>query len=192
MHAVMALTSVKKNAASSATRVPGTAVFMTAQPTGTPPALVHNLRYNKVLHERIILLTVKIEDVPYVEGDRRFDLNDLGSGFYRLILRSAGGTRTLQSAINDATSATQEARALSRDLRIALERLSHALRALGEAEEVGDLARAMSLKEAVAYTRIPIGTFEQLAAREQSNRRNTSEGNLHVTRVVHVGEAAVA
>ena len=39
-------------------RVPGTAVFMTAQPTGTPPALAHNLRYNKVLHERVVMLTV--------------------------------------------------------------------------------------------------------------------------------------
>ena len=39
-------------------RVPGTAVFMTAQPTGTPPALVHNLRYNKVLHEHVVILTV--------------------------------------------------------------------------------------------------------------------------------------
>jgi KUP system potassium uptake protein len=40
------------------TRVPGTAVFMTAQPTGTPAALVHNLRYNKVLHEHVVVLTV--------------------------------------------------------------------------------------------------------------------------------------
>ncbi len=39
-------------------RVPGTAVFMTAQPTGTPPALAHNLRYNKVLHEHVVVLTV--------------------------------------------------------------------------------------------------------------------------------------
>ena len=41
------------------TRVPGTAVFMTAQPMGTPPALAHNLRYNKVLHEHVVILTVR-------------------------------------------------------------------------------------------------------------------------------------
>ena len=76
-----------RSAAGSATRVPGTAVFMTTSPSGVPHALLHNLKHNKVLHERVMLLTVKIEDVPYVEEDRRFDLKDLGSGFYRLILR---------------------------------------------------------------------------------------------------------
>ena len=76
-----------KSAAGSAARVPGTAVFMTTAPNGVPHALLHNLKHNKVLHERVMLLTVKIEDVPYVEDDRRFELTDLGSGFYRLILR---------------------------------------------------------------------------------------------------------
>jgi KUP system potassium uptake protein len=76
-----------KSAAGSATRVPGTAVFMTTTPDGVPHALLHNLKHNKVLHDRVLLLTVKIEDVPYVEEGRRFDLTDLGSGFYRLILR---------------------------------------------------------------------------------------------------------
>ncbi len=76
-----------KSAANSATRVPGTAVFMTTAPDGVPHALLHNLKHNKVLHERVMLLTVKIEDVPYVEEGNRFNLSDLGSGFYRLILR---------------------------------------------------------------------------------------------------------
>ncbi|QAY79136.1 potassium transporter Kup [Sphingosinicella sp. BN140058] len=76
-----------RSAASSATRVPGTAVFMTTTPDGVPHALLHNLKHNKVLHDRVMLLTVKIEDVPFVEEDRRFDLTDLGSGFYRLVLR---------------------------------------------------------------------------------------------------------
>ena len=76
-----------KSAAGSATRVAGTAVFMTTTPDGVPHALLHNLKHNKVLHERVLLLTVKIEDVPYVEEGRQFDLTDLGSGFYRLILR---------------------------------------------------------------------------------------------------------
>jgi KUP system potassium uptake protein len=76
-----------RSASSSATRVPGTAVFMTTAPNGVPHALLHNLKHNKILHERVLLLTVRIEDVPYVEGDHRSDLTDLGSGFYRLILR---------------------------------------------------------------------------------------------------------
>jgi KUP system potassium uptake protein len=75
-----------KSAANSATRVPGTAVFMTTATDGIPHALLHNLKHNKVLHERIILLTIRIEDVPYVEGGCQFGLTDLGSGFYRLVI----------------------------------------------------------------------------------------------------------
>ena len=45
--------------ASPPVRVPGTAVFMTAQPRGTPPALAHNLRHNKVMHEYVVILTVR-------------------------------------------------------------------------------------------------------------------------------------
>jgi KUP system potassium uptake protein len=75
------------SAASSATRVPGTAVFMTSTPDGVPHALLHNLKHNKVLHERIILLTVKIADMPYVEEDTRCRLEDLGEGFHRLVIK---------------------------------------------------------------------------------------------------------
>jgi KUP system potassium uptake protein len=75
------------SAAGSATRVPGTAVFMTSTPDGVPHALLHNLKHNKVLHERIILLTVKILDMPYVEDDTRCRLEDLGEGFHRLVIK---------------------------------------------------------------------------------------------------------
>ncbi|HEY0027093.1 MAG TPA: potassium transporter Kup [Allosphingosinicella sp.] len=76
-----------KSAATSATRVPGTAVFMTTTSDGVPHALLHNLKHNKVLHDRVLLLTVRIEDVPYVEDSSSFDMIDLGNGFYRLIIR---------------------------------------------------------------------------------------------------------
>ncbi len=76
-----------KSAAPSATRVPGTAVFMTSSSSGVPHALLHNLKHNKVLHERVILLTVRIEDVPYVMPERRLETRDYGSGFYRVMLR---------------------------------------------------------------------------------------------------------
>ncbi|HXH52746.1 MAG TPA: potassium transporter Kup [Sphingomicrobium sp.] len=76
-----------KSAASSATRVPGTAVFMTSAASGVPHALLHNLKHNKVLHDRIMLLTVRIEDVPYVSAGKRFETKDYGAGFYRVILR---------------------------------------------------------------------------------------------------------
>jgi KUP system potassium uptake protein len=76
-----------KSAAPSAARVPGTAVFMTSSASGVPHALLHNLKHNKVLHERVILLTVRIEDVPYVIQEKRLETKDYGSGFYRVILR---------------------------------------------------------------------------------------------------------
>jgi KUP system potassium uptake protein len=75
------------SAATSATRVAGTAVFMTSAAEGVPPALLHNLKHNRVLHERIILLTVKIADVPYVDDEVSFKLEDLGNGFRRLIIK---------------------------------------------------------------------------------------------------------
>ncbi|MCR5872450.1 potassium transporter Kup [Sphingomonas sp. J344] len=73
-----------QSAASSATRVKGTAVFMTSTPEGVPHALLHNLKHNKVLHERVILLTVKIADQPYVDEADRVHLDDLGQGFHRM------------------------------------------------------------------------------------------------------------
>lgn len=76
-----------KSASTSATRVAGTAVFMTSSASGVPHALLHNLKHNKVLHERIFLLTVKIEDVPFVQGEGRVETKDYGDGFYRIIIR---------------------------------------------------------------------------------------------------------
>ena len=76
-----------QSAANSATRVPGTAVFMTSTNDGVPPALLHNLKHNKVLHDRVILLTVKTVGVPMIEDEDRCRMEDLGQGFHRLVLR---------------------------------------------------------------------------------------------------------
>jgi KUP system potassium uptake protein len=75
------------SAVGSATRVPGSAVFMTSTASGVPHALLHNLKHNKVLHERIILLTVQIKDVPYVDEPKKLLIEDLGEGFHRVIMR---------------------------------------------------------------------------------------------------------
>ena len=65
-------------------RVSGTAVFLTAQPRGTTlPALFHNLRYNKVLHEHVIVLTVTTAPVPFnAEDEDRLAVEDLGRGVF--------------------------------------------------------------------------------------------------------------
>ncbi|WP_296625891.1 potassium transporter Kup [Rhizorhabdus sp.] len=75
-----------QSAVNSAVRVPGTAVFMTSQAQGMPHALLHNLKHNKCLHERVILLTVKIADVPYVRTTERVTCADLGQGFFRIVI----------------------------------------------------------------------------------------------------------
>ncbi|HET6599458.1 MAG TPA: potassium transporter Kup [Burkholderiaceae bacterium] len=69
------------------TRVPGTAVFMTGNPEGTPPTLLHNLKHNKVLHEQVALLTVTTEEVPHVRRDARVHVEKLSSGFFRVTAR---------------------------------------------------------------------------------------------------------
>ncbi len=76
-----------KSANTSAKRVNGTAIFMASTATGVPSALLHNIKHNKVLHERIVVLTVAIQDVPLVDDANRCEMKDLGQGFYRLTLK---------------------------------------------------------------------------------------------------------
>jgi len=66
-------------------RVAGTAVYMTSSPTGVPRTLGHNLKHNKVIHEKVILLTVESEDVPHTTRDERLTIEALGQGFTRII-----------------------------------------------------------------------------------------------------------
>jgi KUP system potassium uptake protein len=67
-------------------RVPGVAIFMYSDPAGTPPALVQNLRHNKVLHEQIILLSLIMEEQPHVAPAERMTLVGVGNGFHRMTL----------------------------------------------------------------------------------------------------------
>jgi len=68
-------------------RIPGTAIFLTATPDATPHALLHNLNHNKVLHERVVFLTVEIRDVPWVAFDERVTCERLGHGCWRVRVR---------------------------------------------------------------------------------------------------------
>ncbi|MBX6364566.1 MAG: potassium transporter Kup [Gemmatimonadetes bacterium] len=67
-------------------RVPGTAVYMYSDPGGTPPALLHNLKHNKVLHERVAFLSVRTEEVPYVGRDDRVEVRPLAEGVFQVVL----------------------------------------------------------------------------------------------------------
>jgi KUP system potassium uptake protein len=66
-------------------RVPGTAIFMARNADATPSALLHNLKHNKVLHEKVLLLTVMTEEFPQVPKGERIEMQDMGKGFYRVV-----------------------------------------------------------------------------------------------------------
>jgi KUP system potassium uptake protein len=84
--ATMPLQVFIKSAAASAHRVRNTAVFMSASPEGVPPALLHNLKHNQVLHERVLIVTVLVEEVPFADRSQRMEVHDAGRGFFRVIL----------------------------------------------------------------------------------------------------------
>jgi KUP system potassium uptake protein len=75
-----------KSTAASVHRVRGTSVFLSTSAEVVPAALLHNLKHNQVLHERVLILTVKVEDVPHVPSPKRIEVHDASHGFYRVIL----------------------------------------------------------------------------------------------------------
>jgi KUP system potassium uptake protein len=76
-----------KSGRNSTAKVPGTAIFMNSGSSGTPSALLHNIKHNKVLHDRVVVLTVAIADVPYVDEVDRTEVQSLSDGFYRVVVR---------------------------------------------------------------------------------------------------------
>ena len=82
--AVPVASLLKNLEVSSPIRVPGTAVFMNGNPEGTPPAFLHNIKHNKVMHERLLILNVVTEEAPYVPAKDRISVERLGDGIYRL------------------------------------------------------------------------------------------------------------
>ena len=68
-------------------RIRGTAVYLTSAAAGIPPALLHNLKHNQVLHETVLLTTVKVMDVPFVDEANRVSVEELGAGLKRVIVR---------------------------------------------------------------------------------------------------------
>jgi KUP system potassium uptake protein len=68
-------------------RCPGTAIFLNSDPDGTPIAMLHNIKHNMVLHNKNVVVTIITEEVPHVQPKERFQFEDLGEGFYKVILR---------------------------------------------------------------------------------------------------------
>ena len=65
-------------------RVKGTAVFMTSNPDGAPPVLLHHFKHNKVLHQRVVMLSVQTRHVPEVRTGERLEVRELGEGFWQV------------------------------------------------------------------------------------------------------------
>jgi KUP system potassium uptake protein len=75
-----------KSTAASVHRVRGTAVFLSTSADRIPAALLHNLKHNQVLHSRVLILNVKVEEVPHVPPEKRVEIHDAGEGFYQVVL----------------------------------------------------------------------------------------------------------
>jgi len=78
---------IQSVAAAPPTRVPGTAVFLTSTPNSVPHALLHNLKHNKVLHERVVFLTILTRDIPTVPAQERYEAMPLGCDFFQIVAR---------------------------------------------------------------------------------------------------------
>nr|WP_250890055.1 potassium transporter Kup [Sphingobium nicotianae] len=76
-----------KSAAQSVKRVPGTAIFLNSTTDTIPPALLHNLKHNKVLHERVVVLNVSTQQVPHVAMKDRAEVTAFGQGYYQIVLK---------------------------------------------------------------------------------------------------------
>ncbi len=83
-------------------RVKGTAVFMSGNPNGTPLALLHNLKHNRVIHQRAVLLTVNVIEEPHVSTKDRVKVEELGHGLYRVMCRCGFMERVTIAELLDA------------------------------------------------------------------------------------------
>jgi KUP system potassium uptake protein len=101
------------------TRVPGSAVFLSGNPIGTPPALRHNYTHNRVLHECVLVLTVETAEQPRVPPSQRFEVEEVGEGFFRA---------TMRYGFMDAPNIPRDLRQLRHDqLRLDVDQVSYFL-----------------------------------------------------------------
>lgn len=75
-------------------RTPGTAIYFNRSAERTPPALIQNFKHNKVIHEQVIMATVKIKSVPHVPVEKRLSIESFGCGFYRVLINYGYMDRT--------------------------------------------------------------------------------------------------
>ena len=145
-------------------RVPGTAVFMTAHPHGTPPALVHNLHYNKILHQQVIILSVSTSQTPFIAPKDQLTVQELGEGVYHARIRygfmqDPDVPRTLMQAreMGAALDPEDTTYFLGRETIIVTERPGMAMW-----REKLFVLMARNALRATAYFRLPMGRVVEL------------------------------
>jgi KUP system potassium uptake protein len=147
-------------------RVPGTAVFLTGDSQGTPHALLHNIKHNKVVHDQTLFLTLATEDVPYVASAERVAVKPLGDGFFRVVARYGF------MEVPNVPAVLEDVR--GRGVPIDLDRTSYFLgrekliasgtSGMGRARELLFAFLAHNAYSATSYFRIPPGQVVELGA----------------------------
>jgi KUP system potassium uptake protein len=146
-------------------RVPGTAIFMSGTASKAPPALMHNLEHNKVLHRLVIFVTVKTEQVPYVADDKRLMVEHFGEGMYRVKAHYGFMEEPNIPKVLDAAVGTQLPRIDPHDITYFLGRetiISTSRRGMARWREKLFALMARNATTATAYFGIPPGRVVEL------------------------------
>jgi KUP system potassium uptake protein len=147
-------------------RVRGTAVFMTGNPDVVPNSLLHNIKHNKVLHERVVLMTVRTRDIPTVPEDQRIELEKLGKGFYRVTVNYGFTDQPdIPRALELCRAKDLQADPMLTSYFLARETLIPSSRPeMGRVEERVFAALSTGNLSATAYFQIPPGRVVELGA----------------------------
>ncbi len=150
-------------------RVPGTAIFMTSDPSGVPPVLLHHLKHNKVLHERVFIMSLLTEEVPHVAAAERLRITDLGHGLWQ-VLGHYGfmETPTMPELLTDMAAAGHQTKTLETSFYLGRETLLPTGKApLARWRKRLFILMSRNARSASAYFELPPNRVVELGAQVQ-------------------------
>jgi KUP system potassium uptake protein len=147
-------------------RVPGTAVFLTGSPDHAPTALLHNLKHNKVLHERNVVLTVEYAEVPHVPPDARVQIEPMGDSFLRMkLLYGFMDVPNIPQALTTVRKAGWHVEIMATSFYVSRRSLKIAARSeLPRWQDRLFISLASGASDATNYFRIPTGRVVEIGA----------------------------
>jgi KUP system potassium uptake protein len=147
-------------------RVPGTAVFLTGSPDHAPTALLHNLKHNKVLHERNVVLTVEYAEVPHVPPDARVQIEPMGDSFLRMkLLYGFMDVPNIPQALTTVRKAGWHVEIMATSFYVSRRSLKIAARSeLPHWQDRLFISLASGASDATNYFRIPTGRVVEIGA----------------------------